>query len=57
MFKNCIYPIEVELSKLKKLSKMENITKEDLYKQIKELKWKIYLFETYIDYVDNKGGK
>ena len=46
---SCIYAVEVELNKLKKLSKMEDTTKEDLYKQIKEIKWKIFLMESYIE--------
>lgn len=46
---NCIYAVEVELNKLKKLSKINNITKEDLQKQIKEIKWKIFLMESYLE--------
>lgn len=46
---SCIYAIEVELNKLKKLSKIKDTTKEDLYKQIREIKWKIFLMESYIE--------
>lgn len=46
---SCIYAVEVELNKLKKLSKIKDTTKEDLYKQIKEIKWKIFLMESYLE--------
>lgn len=44
------YPIEVELNKLKKILEQEDITKDILLKQIRELKWKIFVLESYIDY-------
>lgn len=55
MLGNCIYPIEVELSKLKKLSKKEGVAKEEIYKQIKEIKWKVYMLEVYMKHIENKN--
>lgn len=46
---NSIYHAEVELDKIKKMLKQGITDKDVLFKQTKEIKWKIFILETVIE--------
>ena len=52
-----VYSIKREVDKLKKLYKIENVTKENFYKQTEEIKWEIYKLESYIKIKKQRSEK
>ena len=52
-----IYSIKREADKLKKLYKIENVTKENFYKQTEEIKWEIYKLESYVEIKKQRSEK
>ena len=52
-----VYSIKREVDKLKKLYKIENVTKEKFYKQTAEIKWEIYKLESYVEIKKQRSEK
>lgn len=52
-----VYSIKREADKLKKLYKIENVTKENFYKQTAEIKWEIYKLESYVEIKKQRSEK
>ena len=52
-----VYSIKREADKLKKLYKIENVTKENFYKQTEEIKWEIYKLESYVEIKKQRSEK